>query len=172
MPITLPIRYSANIQCGGQCRQNLSMWRGVWTLSISAEPVQEGLEDGGSPCMAVLTYQPGPKDTTQTRWYGTASRDYVCGDYDFLTVDWTACATGVRTSAALSCLPADLGAENLSENALPPALQHAFLIRNRYLMWGETGNALDPGTDHDGNGTADNCIRLDVVAGYRGVTVD
>ena len=194
MTSRMPIRYTADIRQPGQCRGNLKTWRGVWTLALSREPPddEEGEDDNAgedddnttamtgdtesTPCYAVLSYRSGANEILETRYFGTATRIYLCGTADFLHVDWQWRKIGLHYEKVdlgerpeemggglAACEPLsspDDGGGGVGANGgiSSDVLQHDFLIRSRYLMLGETGNAVD---------SPDNCIRFDIVNGFQ-----
>jgi hypothetical protein len=141
----------------------------------------EGEVLGASPpprstTTAVLTHRRLPHGSTETRWWGTSTSSYACGDFSFINVVWKQRAHSVPRGTDLRTSPAQLEAAAIAPDdgsggdplILNPAaactqngtLCSSFLIRERYLMWGDLGNAVD---------SPDNCIRLDVTPGYKSV---
>lgn len=156
----MPIRYYAEILTPGQCRDNFKIWRGMWMLGLSRQPRDSESSDGGldatgEKCFAVLCRRLSVSDVTETRYFGTAEKEFLAGDCYVLTVDWEWTATNVRHGNV------DLGEiENLQRQPVSDEyfLQHDFLIRDAYLMLGSTGDAVY---------SPDDCIRLNVVNGFK-----
>ena len=164
--MTFPIRYAADIQSPGQCRDNLKKWRGSWLLALESTPPQEDEDEDADiaaadsaveQCRAVLTHRSKATDATETRWFGTAMQTYLCGDFAFVTVNWSQRAQGVSANEGLDASPA---VEDITAAQDHPAGGGAFLLRSGYLMWGDVGNAVD---------TPDDCIKLSVASGYKAV---
>lgn len=165
-PAGLPVRYAADIRTAGQCRGNLSVWRGIWRLALAGQPpdTEEGLEalEGGAlaptPCAVVLAHRATANAPTETRWFGAATRQYYCGDVVCVCVDWQQQCTAVPASTDLAVVaPAVGGAVAPAPSAgaaRPLALQHDLLIRDAYLLLGESGS-----------NDKDHCIKLELVAG-------
>eukprot|EP00747_Dinoflagellata_sp_TGD_P000737 gnl/TRDRNA2_/TRDRNA2_100966_c0_seq2.p1 gnl/TRDRNA2_/TRDRNA2_100966_c0~~gnl/TRDRNA2_/TRDRNA2_100966_c0_seq2.p1 ORF type:complete len:183 (-),score=22.06 gnl/TRDRNA2_/TRDRNA2_100966_c0_seq2:269-793(-) len=120
-PRSMPIRYSADIQTPGQCRGNLKAWRGVWTLALSAQPPDTSDDEEEETVDrkdttevavdAVLTHRASTKATRETRFFGKAVRQYLCGNYLFVSIDWRYRKNDVPVREDLGVSAEDLGAE-------------------------------------------------------------
>ena len=129
-------------------------------------------------CHAVLAYRTSAKDATETRYFGLANREFLCGDIVTVDVEWRSCGRGVKTDVDMGVSAEELGAvpivgknaagschaelngagETCGDRSVERG--HDFLIRPGYLMYGVFGNAAEG---------CDDCIRLDVVEGFGSV---
>ena len=167
----LPVRYSADIRTGGQCRNNLAAWRGVWSFALAGQPPENREEPGPAgapeppPCAVVLAHRRVRAAATETRWYGSATRQFYCGDVACIRVEWRRRCTDVPVSSDLGAAPAPrvfggsapaaaTVADVTDDTDAPTALQHGLLIRDGYLLLGDSRTF-----EHD------DCIKLELVAG-------
>ena len=47
---------------------------------------------------AILIHRNKETDSLETRWYGEAQREYVCGDFEFVSVKWKLIARNIKSS--------------------------------------------------------------------------
>jgi len=166
--VALPVLYTATILTPGQCRGNLSTWRGVWTFALAGQPTDEPTdpEDGceerdaaaSAGCAVVLAHRTHATSSIEVRWFGMATREYYCGDIACICVSWRERYPKVPTATDMGVAPSAIGGavtmvgSSLDDGHL--ALQHGLLIRDGYLLLGESGT-----------NEKDNCIKLQLAAG-------
>jgi hypothetical protein len=165
---TIFAKYVANIEHRGQCRDNIKTWKGLWTLLLDRNPpYNEELEDEDlTPQLAnvVLSHKKSQHDTVETRWYGQGEVMIPCGDYVFLEVRWKKSQL-VKSQSVVDFSQqcnADVNSQSESgeEEDFSSISGYSFLIRNGYIMFGKTGNAVD---------FPDDCIKLDLEKGYANI---